>query len=86
METNTTTEKAVAPAENRALNIATMLVRYEPGTKTLRTVPGNHCICALRYFTQIEGATDAALGGLDKLGFMLSARIYRNPIKTTLTG
>lgn len=44
-----------------------MTFKYEKSTKTVRTVPENYCVFALKTFAN-GGSTDAALGDLDTLG------------------
>ena len=37
-----------------------MKLKYERETSTVRTAPGNHCVCAFRLFSA-GGSTDAAI-------------------------
>ena len=45
---------------------------FEKGSMTVRTVPENYCVTALRTFGD-GGTTDAAIGDLVELGNLISA-------------
>jgi hypothetical protein len=46
--------------------------RYEKETQTVRTIPENYCVVALKSFID-GGTTDAALGDIDKLGYLIAS-------------
>ena len=45
---------------------------YQESTQTVRSIPQNYCVTAIRTFAE-DGSTDAALGDLNKLGKLLAA-------------
>jgi hypothetical protein len=48
-----------------------MKFRFERETQTVRTVPENYCVTAVRTFSN-GGSTDAAIGDTEKLGHLFA--------------
>lgn len=65
---------AILQADIDAAPTTKLKFKYEASTRTIRTIPENWCVCALKTFSD-GGSTDAALGDLDELGERLVKKL-----------
>lgn len=59
--------------------------KYEKGTQTVRTVPGNHCVVAIRNFSS-GGSTDGTLNTEEVASLIAAAPELLFAVEAVMTG